>query len=110
MSIDFGKLFDPSALGTSASDIYTVPSGKVLRKAIIRVSNITGAADPVTLYAIPAGGSASDSNAIVKALSVPANNYEDIAIPVLEAGDKIQGLAASASTLIVHAMEGVLVS
>lgn len=110
MAIDFGKLFAPVTLGTSAGDIYTVPAGKVLRRATIRVANITAVADPVTLYAVPAGGSASDSNAIAKGFAVNGNNYADINVPVLEAGDKIQGLAGSASTLIVHAIDGVLVS
>ena len=110
MAIDYGKLFSPVSLATSEVDIYTVPSGKVLRRATVRVSNVTALADPITLYAVPAGGTAADSNAIVKGMSVAANNYADINIPVLEAGDKIKGLAGTAGTLVVHGIDGVLIS
>lgn len=108
MAITFAKLFAPAALTTSAATYYTVASPYKLINSRVRFTNVTSGAVTVTAYAVPSGGSAADSNAILKGYSIAANAYLDIDLPVMTAGDFLQALASAGTSITIHAISGVL--
>ncbi len=87
-----------AALTTSASDVYTAPSGGA-KVTMIQVANVDGTNDvDVTVQWTDSSASSAVTrlcfNATVgakDALSVPAGGL------ILESGDKIQALASAAS-------------
>lgn len=110
MAITFSKLFAPAQLTTGVATYYTVASPNKLINARVRFANVTAGAVTVTAHAVPSGGSASDTNAFLKAYSVAANGYLDIDLPVMTAGDTFQALAGAGTSISVHAISGVLQS
>ena len=100
--------FDTVSLTTSAANIYAMPNtaGTLGRNIQFQISNITNAAVTVTLYRVPSGASAADSNAFVKDLAIPASDYKIIDVPRLSAADIVQGLASSASAINVNPYRG----
>lgn len=110
MAVEYTVLFDPAALTTSAVTYYTVPTGRKLVGARIRLSNVTAGAVTATVHAVPSGGSAADSNAQIKGYSIGANDYVDLDIGTLEAGDTIQALAGAGTSITISAIDGRLFS
>lgn len=98
------KLFQPAQLGVAAVTYYTV--GANIRTTIDKLtfSNNTAIARLVTVYLVPSGGTASDTNTIRKTKTVPPNDtwecYEAEG-HVLEAGDFIQALCDLASAVSI---------
>lgn len=105
MAITITKLFPPGALPTSTGTLYTATG--VVKNGRIRLTNTTGAAIAVTMYAVPSGGSAATSNVFMGGKSVPQNDYLDTDIPVLASGDTLQGVAM-ATGITYHLMDGVV--
>ena len=64
----------------------------------------------VTLYAVPSGGTAGDSNTVVKAKTVAANDYLDVDVPVLAAGGFLQALADAATSVTCTWLSGAYFS
>jgi len=114
MAITYAKFFQPVQLGVALTPIYTVPvtpPTSLLRGARVRLTNTSGSAVPVQLNAVPSGGSAGVGNELVPTnYTVPANGWTDVDLPVMAAGDILQGLAGTASVITVHAMAGGLFS
>lgn len=113
MALTFSKLFEPAQLTTAAATYYTVsasPTTNLLRNGRIRLSNNTAGAVTATVHAVPSGGSASDTNAILKAYSIGANSYIDLDLPLMKAGDFLQALAGAATSISIHAIDGVVIS
>lgn len=110
MVISYPKLFEPAQLGTSAAVYYTVPASSVLRAGRIRITNTTGTAATVSINCIPASGVNGDSNSIVKAQSIAANDSKDFDLPIMKAGDTLEALSGTATALTIHALDGVLFS
>ena len=109
MSITYTNFFPPTVLGVAAATLYTVPStpsSSLLRGGRIRVTNTTGAAQTATLYAVPFGGTAAAGNSFASAVSVPANNYLDIDVPIMPAQSFIQALAGAANAITAHMLAG----
>lgn len=102
------KAFDPVVLTTVLQTLYTVPAAVTMRAGVLRFTNTTAGAVTVTVHAVPAAGTASDGNAFVKALSVPASDYYDVAIPILKAGDFLQALASANASITCHFLQGVV--
>lgn len=100
MPIALSKLFVPTLLTSSLATTYTVAgtSTTIIENLVVRVTNTTGTAETVTGNAVPSGGSASDTNEICN-VSVPANDYLLITIPVLAFGDFIQFKQTNAGTI-----------
>ncbi len=109
-AITYTKLFEPTLISTSATEYYEVPAGNTLRAGRVRITNVTGTAATVSINAIPAAGSNADSNAVVKAYSIAANDFKDFDLPIMKAGDTLEALAGTASALTIHAIDGVLFS
>lgn len=112
MAITYSKLFEPTALTTGAATLFTIgatPASNLLRGGRVRFTNTTAAAVTVTAHAVPAGGALADANAILKAKSVGANDYLDIDLPAMKAGDFLQALA-SATGITAHFVTGSVFS
>lgn len=90
----------------SAGILYTAPGGINTIVDEFSVTNITSGNVALTVYYIPSGGSAGASNTIVGALSIAANTQVDLTQylkGILNTGDAISVLGASASSLVVRA-------
>lgn len=88
-------------LGTGASVIYTASN---VRAQVLAASftNTNVGAQTVTLHIVPSGGSPSDANMVMKAVSIPAGgSYRAIELvgQALNAGDTIQALASAATSI-----------
>jgi hypothetical protein len=111
MTIAYTNFFAPTVLTTGAVTLYTVPatpSTSLLRGGRMRLTNTTGLTVPVTLYAVPTGGTAGVSNAFASNKNVPANDYLDVDVPIMPTGAFIQALAASATSITAHMISGSL--
>jgi hypothetical protein len=85
----------PVSLQTTATAIYTCPSGKV---ASVKLScaNVDSSSRPLTLHLVLSGGSEAATNKLVNAVVLSANADPNKYGPfVLNAGDKISGLTDS---------------
>ena len=97
------RFTDPTTLGTSATALYTVtsPASSGITKQIL-VSNYSTSSANVTLYLVPSGGTAGNSNAIVPAVSISANSTITLDLTqVLNLGDSLWALASAGSSLNV---------
>lgn len=113
MALTFIKLFQPTELAGTAGLILQCPSSPittVLKNGRMRLTNTSASAVPVTLYAVPSGGSAGVGNEFMSAQSIAANSYLDVDIPTLAAGDTVTGFAGTASVIVAHELGGVLYS
>lgn len=113
MTITYKKFFSPTVLGTAAGTLMTVdtaPTTTLLRGGRIRLTNTTTVAATATLYAVPLAGAAGVGNAFVLGKTVGANDYLDVDVPIMGAGDFIQGLAGTATSITAHMLSGSLFS
>lgn len=113
MALSFTKLFEPNMVDNAAAEtLYTVPSSptSVLRNARVRFSNITGGAVTIKAWAVPASGSASDTNCCLPTVSIAANSYLDVDLPLMKSGDFLQAQAGAGSSITSAAIDGFLQS
>lgn len=103
------KAFEPSQLGATAGTIYTVPSAPAAKTVNfkVRLVNTDSSAQAVTLYAVPASGTAGDENACWDG-TLTAKQVLDVDIPVMKSGDILQGLAGAADKVTIHHLGGLL--
>ena len=96
--------------GTSATTLYTVPSGKKVILKQIHVCNVTGTDANFTLSLVPSGGSQSNNNRLFASFNVPANGVfvEDFN-QVMNSRDFLSGLQ-STSGAITLTISGIEVS
>jgi hypothetical protein len=109
MTITYDKFFAPVVLGTAAVTLFTVPAlpaSTLLRAGRMRFTNTTASPITATGYVVPPLGTAADSNAFVKAKSVPANDFLDVDVPIMPAGAFLQALAGAATGVTVHMLSG----
>lgn len=109
MTITYDKFFVPTQLGTSVGTLFTVPATPattLLRGGRIRFTNTTGVAATVTAHAIPAAGSASDTNAFIKDVSIAPAAYTDFDVPIMPAGSFLQAKAGTATAISAHMIGG----
>lgn len=113
MAITFRKLFNPGQLANASALLYTVPAApttNLLSNARVRLTNTTAGAVAATLYAVPAAGAASATNTFLPAVSIAPNDFLDVDVPQLAAGDAIYGFAGAATSISIAAMDGFLQS
>lgn len=102
------RLVSGSQLTTSAATYYTAPASTKTRISAFTATNTTAGAVTVTVYLVPSGGSADNTNKVADVVSLAANETKAItgAIGhVLEAAGTIQALA-SANTSINIVVSG----
>lgn len=110
-AIIFKKLFEPTSLTSAAAQLlYTVesPSANLLRNHAVRISNNTSSTRLVDVYAVPDGGSASTSNAVVFSKAVGPNDYIDIEIPDLKFDDEVRAKVDTTADVVAHSLTGNL--
>lgn len=114
MALTYKKLFEPNQVDNAALEtLLTVPASpttSLLRNGRIRFVNTTAGAVTITCHAVPVSGTASDVNALLKTVSISANSYLDVDLPVLKAGDFVQAQAGAATSISAHMIDGVLFS
>lgn len=92
-------------LTTSAATYYTSPSGTVSTISNLSVTNTSGSPVTVTLYNVPAAGSAGASNTFLSAFSLSAGQsyVPPAAIGLqLAAGATLQALAGAATSITIQ--------
>lgn len=96
------KQFVPvTTLGTSATTLYTVstPATNATIKQIL-IANYSSSSASVTVYAVPGGGTASNSNVIVPAIPIAANSTITLDVTqVLPVNAFISAFASAGSSL-----------
>src|SRR3990167_191121 len=96
---------DAVQLGTALSTLLTVPANTngIKITSIILVNDLTTAVT-ATLHFVPSGGSADDTNIVLKAKAIPTDGTPSIIKPDanLEASGLIRGLASVADKVTVH--------
>jgi hypothetical protein len=100
------KIIPGSQLTGSAATYYTAPANTRTIITSMSLCNTTATARTVTIYLIPSGGSASDSNTIVKNCLVPAYDTRvvyEAQRQVIKTAGFIQALADSASAVTLQA-------
>lgn len=104
-------LAEPGQLGAAAAAIYTVPSNTKAILQRLTLCNVTAGAITVDLHIVKSGDSAAADNKLVDEKSLAAGESVDITsvLHTLEAGDSLQGLASSA-TSITYILSGVEVT
>lgn len=114
MALSFVKLFQPTALGTTAVSIYAVPAAPattLLRNGRVRLNNEATSAQAVSLYAVPAGSTtATTTNSFLPSVSIAANASLEVDVPQLGAGDAIYAVCGVAAAVNIQSMDGVLQS
>ena len=108
VAISYEKIFAPVMLTLGAATLVTirptVPTA-IFISGRLRLTNVTGGAVIANLYAIPLGGAPAIGNLFVSK-SIPASDYIDTDVPVLNAGDSIAGLAGANNSIVVHMTSG----
>lgn len=113
MALTFQQLFPPAVLPNAVGVIYTLPAApasNVLMNGRVRLTNTTAGAVTVTLYAAAAATPSGAGNCFLNAVSIAANGYLDVDIPVMAAGDTLRGLASAAASITIHELSGVIYS
>lgn len=114
MAIAYSQLFAPNVVDNAAAEtLFTVPAtptNSILRNGRVRFANTTALAATIKCWAVPSGGSAADSNVCLPTLSLLANSYVDLDIPVIAAGGTIQAQAGTASSITATAIDGFIQS
>ena len=113
MALTIAQLFAPVQLPASAAVLFTMPtspSTSVLKNGRVRLTNTSGSAVPVTLYAAASGTASGVANCCLSAVSIAANGYLDVDIPTMTAGDTLRGFAGTGSVITMHELGGVLYS
>lgn len=106
------RLVGGSQLTTSAATCYTAPPNTKARIDAMVATNTSAVAVTVTVHLVSQGGSAADSNVILKAKNLAAGESYTVREALgqwLEAGDMIQALASAATavTLVASGVEVV---
>lgn len=105
MTVTAKCLLEAKFASDSATTEYTAPLNT---KAIIdkfTATNTDSGAVTITIYIVPSGGSASDSNMIVKTKSISAAETFDFSVlqnQILNTGDFIRVVASVASKMVIR--------
>lgn len=88
----------------SRTTLYTLPSNKTAIVKTIIITNTTSSDATISIWDVKNGDSYGDSNAIVKDLNVPANDFVQIITYIVldTAGDTLQAEAGTASAITIN--------
>lgn len=109
MAIEYTLLFAPIQLTNALVTIFTLGTlgdGRSLENLTVRFTNTTAGAITVDAHIIPSGGSASDTNKVVSALSIAANSYTDVRIPKMIGGYFLQAKASAGASVSLSQVTG----
>jgi hypothetical protein len=111
MSITYQRFFAPQQIPAADTVIYTVPATPtqtVMKSMRVRLANTTNAAASVTLYAAVGAAAGSASNTCLPGVSIAANDYLDVDVPDLAAGDTLRALGGTANAITITQLDGFL--
>lgn len=90
------------AIGAGTT-VYTVPTGYRTEVLDINIANTNSTTVTCAIHLVPAGSSASNATALFPTVTVPANTViQWTGIEMLNAGDFIQGIAGTATSITVN--------
>lgn len=113
MSITYQRLFQPQQVPADDTVIYTVPATPaqtVLKSMRVRLSNTTNAAAAITLYAAVGAALGSASNTCLPGVSIAPNDFLDVDVPDMAAGDTLRALGGTANAITIAQLDGFLKS
>lgn len=114
MALSFLQLFASKQVNNAAADtLFTVPaspSSNILRNGRLRFSNTTTGAVTIKAWAVPSAGAAADANVFLPTVSIPANSYIDVDIPIVIAGGFVQAQAGAATSITASNIDGFIQS
>lgn len=115
MAVQYSLLFEPKQVNNAAVDtLFTIltsyPLFTILRNGRVRFANTSGAAVTIEAWAVPDGGTASNSNKILPTYSIPANSYIDLDLPYMGLGAMLQAKAGAATSITASFINGFLQS
>ncbi len=113
MAFSFQKLFLPQQLATAAAVIFTMPASpttSILKNGRVRLTNTSAGPVSVTLYADVVGDASGADNCFLNAKSIAQNDFLDVDIPTMGAGDTLRGFASAATSITIHEIGGVIAS
>lgn len=113
MPISYQRFFAPLQIPAADTPIYTVPAVPaqiILKSMRVRLANTTNAPAAMTLYAVPAGGAAAASNTCLPGVAIGANDYLDVDVPDMAAGDSLHALGGTANAITISQLDGFLKS
>lgn len=112
MALSFSQLFAANQVDNAAVEtLFTVPATpatSILRNGRVRFANTTGGAVTIKAWAVPAAGAAADSNVILPTVSIAANDYIDVDIPIMNAGASLQAQAGAAASITATHVDGFI--
>lgn len=106
MAVTAKNLINSKYAADSATTEYTAPASTRTIIDKFTATNITGGAVTLTVYLVPSGGSAGDSNKVISALSIAAgatDDIEELKNQILATGDFISVLAGAATSIVIRA-------
>lgn len=98
-------LIAPQQLTNSNATYYTVPASTVTKLVMIVLVNDTTTAVTVTINIVPTGGSADDTNILMKTVSIPTDGFPVILILdefYMAAATTIQAVASVTAQVTIH--------
>lgn len=109
-TLEIKQLFAPQVLPAVAAVLYTMPTttGACLKNGRVRLANTTGAPVTATLYADVAATASGPGNVAYPTKNIPANDYVDVDLPTMKAGDTLRGFAGAAASITMQELGGVL--
>ena len=112
MALQFLQLFAPNQVDNAAPDtlftMVTTPANAILRNARVRFANTTAGAVTVQAWAVPSAGAANDTTVFLPTVSIAANSYIDVDVPVIAAGGTIRAQAGAANSITATAIDGFI--
>lgn len=117
MTMQYKKLFEPllvtAITSGTAQTVQTIPSdpaSTLFKGGAYRITNTSAAPASLTMHAVPLAGSLGVANNFFPTKSIPANDYVDVQVPQLKAGDFVQVFAGTASVINVQHLAGAYYS
>jgi hypothetical protein len=111
MSITYQRFFEPQKIPAADTPIFTVPSTPtqtMLKSMRVRLANTTAAAASVTMYAAVGAAVGAAENTFLPGVSIGANDYLDVDVPDMAAGDTLRALGGTANAITITQLEGFL--
>jgi hypothetical protein len=113
MAITYQRFITPQLLSSTDVVLFTVPITPVqtvMKSLRLRLANTSAAAATASLNVVPAGGAVAASNNCLPAVSIAPNDYIDVDVPDMAAGDALHAIAGTANVISVTQLDGFLKS
>ena len=105
MTVTAKCLLEAKFAASSATTEYTAPASTKTIIDKFTATNTDSGAVTITIYIVPSGSSATDSNMIVKTYSIAAattHDFSELQNQILNTGDFISVLASTASKMTIR--------